>query len=289
MTRPIEPGSSIGIVGAGIIGISAAFVLAERGYRMTLFDRDEPASSGPSRGNAGHIAAQGIFPLASPGIAVKGMGMMRDPDGALKIPPAYRHRIAPWLWAFWRTSYGPAQERAIAALTGLARGALDETGQLWERAGIAHLLTRQPSLYLYDSDASFHLDRAHWQQRIDTGFASEPLDAAAIRAREPALAPIFPRGWLSHDYGHVTDPHEVAKALFEAARARGVTFVKTAVSSLEAREDGAAVVIDSTRQRFDALLVSAGVWSKPLATSLGEKLPVEAERGYNLSFTGRPA
>lgn len=286
MPQPLPPESSVAIVGAGIIGISAAFVLAERGYRVTLFDRDGPAQSGPSRGNAGHIAAQGIFPLASPGIAAKGIGMLRDPDGPLKIPRRYARQIAPWLWAFWRTSYGAAQETAVSALTGLARGAFDETGTLWARAGIAHLLTRQPALYLYDSDASYHLDRGHWQRRIDSGFASTPLDEKAIRELEPALAPIFPRGWLSHDYGHVTDPFEVATALFEKTRGRGVQFVQAKVDALEAREDGAALVIDGVRQRFDAVLVSAGAWSRPLAASVGEKLPVEAERGYNLSFAG---
>lgn len=287
MTQPLHANAQIAIVGAGIIGVSAAFVLAERGYRVTLFDRDAPASSGPSRGNAGHISAQGIFPLASPGIAARGIGMLRDPDGALKIPPRYARQIAPWLWAFWRTSYGEAQERAIAALTDLARGAYDETATLWARSGMSPLLTKQPCLYLYDSDTSFHLDRDHWQRRIDSGFASTPLDAKAIRDLEPGLAPVFPRAWMSHDYGYVSDPFEVATAMFEAGRARGVQYAKAEVAAIEAREDGAALFIDGARQRFDAVLVAAGAWSRQLAASVGEKLPVEAERGYNLSFAGR--
>jgi D-amino-acid dehydrogenase len=48
--------------------------------------------------------------------------------------------------------------------------------------------------------------------------------------------------------------------------------------------EGTTIVADGKRQPFDAVLVTAGVWSKPLAASVGESLPVEAERGYNVTF-----
>ena len=88
-TAPVPSGSHIAVVGAGIIGSSAAFALRERGYLVTLFDREEPGRTGPSFGNAGHIAGDGIFPLASPGIGLRGIRMLMDPQGPLKIPPAY--------------------------------------------------------------------------------------------------------------------------------------------------------------------------------------------------------
>lgn len=280
MTAPLAQGASIAVVGAGIVGVSAAFVLAERGYRVTLFDRDDPGRTGPSFGNAGHIAAQGIFPLASPGIGLRGMGMLLDRQAPLKIPPAYRLSIAPWLWRFWRASYGAAQETAIAALTELSRGGLDETEALWARAGFARVLTRTPALYLYESEASYRLEQPHWQHRTRAGFASTPLDAAAIRELEPQLAPLFPRGVLSHDYGHVTDPFEVVSLMFAAARERGVVFVRKKVDALVQ----GGIVVEGAERLFDAVLVTAGAWSRGLAASIGEPLPVEAERGYNLTY-----
>ena len=283
---PVPAGASIAIVGAGIVGLSCAFVLAERGYAVTLIERDEPGRSGPSFGNAGQIAAQGIHPLASPGIGLRGLRMLANRDAPLKIPVSYMPEIAPWLWRFWRTSHGEAQARAISALSPLAQGGLDETEALWRRAGFAELLTRQPCIYLYDSEASFNISRAHWNEKIRRGFKSTPLDASAIRELEPSLAPIFPRAWLSHDYGHVTDPYEIVNRMTAAALERGVTLERAEVRSLQAAEGGATVATEAGERRFDAVMVSAGVWSKPLAASLGENLPVEAERGYNLSFAG---
>jgi D-amino-acid dehydrogenase len=283
---PLPPGSRIAVIGAGIIGSSAAFALRERGYEVTLFDRDEPGRTGPSFGNAGHIAGQGIFPLATPGIGLKGMRMLLDPDAPLKIPPAYAAQISPWLWAFWRSSYGAAQEASIKALTMIAQGTLDETERLWTRAGFAQLLTRQPALYLYDTEVSYQLDQPHWQERVRLGFSSSPVDAPAIRELEPALAPIFPRGMLSHDYGHVTDPFEIISAMFRAGQERGVGYERAKVDAVRDDASGAVIVIDGAERKFDAVLISAGAWSKPLAASLGENLPVEAERGYNLTYAG---
>ena len=48
--------SKIGIVGAGIQGISNALFLQKKGFNVTLFDRDEPGSPAASYGNAGHFS-----------------------------------------------------------------------------------------------------------------------------------------------------------------------------------------------------------------------------------------
>ncbi|HQZ13198.1 MAG TPA: FAD-binding oxidoreductase [Devosia sp.] len=284
-TAPLPAGAHIAIVGAGIIGTSAAFSLRQRGYAVTLFDRAEAGRTGPSFGNAGHLAADGIFPLASPGIGLRGLKMLLTGKGPLKVPKSYLPTLTPWLWRFWRTSFGEAQEQAIAALTQMATGTLAETEALWGRAGMANLLTRKPLLQLYDTEASYQMDLPNWHRLASAGFGSTPLDAAAIRDLEPALAPIFPRGMLSHEYGRVTDPFEVVTAMFNAAVAAGVVYERAMVDAIRHDgEDRAGVVVGGKERTFDAVLVTAGSWAKDLATSIEDNLPVEAERGYNFTY-----
>lgn len=287
--KPLAQGSTIAVIGGGIIGTSAAYVLNERGYRVTLYDRAEPGRTGPSFGNAGHVVGSGIFPLAEPGIALTGLRMLADPEGALKVPPAYLGKITPWLWRFWRASYGDAYERGIQALIGMNRGAVGDTEALWGRAGVGHMLKRAPALYLYESEASWNASRSHWKRRIAEGFASHFVDGAAIRELEPHLAPIFPRGVLSDDWAIVTDPFEVVTGLFEAGLARGITHQRVEVTAVAPAGEGVELVADGRATPFDAALIAAGVWSRPLADGLDEHLPVEAERGYNLTFPGRQA
>jgi D-amino-acid dehydrogenase len=87
--RPLPRGSSVAVIGAGIIGTSAAYALCERGYKVTLYDRAQPGLSGPSWGNAGHVVGSGIFPLGEPG--PHGSGASGNRAGARPMSAAWRH------------------------------------------------------------------------------------------------------------------------------------------------------------------------------------------------------
>ena len=283
-TLPVPLGFSLAIAGAGIIGASAAFVLAERGYRVTLIDRDEPGLSGPSWGNAGHVVGSGIFPLAEPGIGFTGMKMLADPDAPLKVPAEYLPAIMPWLWRFWRASYGDAYETALKALISFNRAAVEESIALFQRAGMPERIRHDPALYLYESEASYSAALPHWKKRQQVDLHSTHVDANEIARLEPDLAPIFVRGVISHEWAIVTDPYEVVQGYVEAARERGVTIERGRVEAVTGRSGGVSVTIGGEARAFDAALIAAGVWSRELAQGLGELLPVEAERGYNLTY-----
>ncbi|MGI9502258.1 MAG: FAD-dependent oxidoreductase, partial [Geminicoccaceae bacterium] len=83
-SRPAD----ITVIGAGVIGVSAALALQTRGYDTTLLDR-KGVAAGASFGNAGAFAFSDIVPLATPGIMRSAPKWLLDPLGPLSIPPSY--------------------------------------------------------------------------------------------------------------------------------------------------------------------------------------------------------
>ena len=89
------------VIGAGVVGLSAAIAAQGRGLSVAVLDKTGPAA-GASAGNAGAFAFTDILPLASPGILRKAPKWLLDPLGPLSVPPAYALKIAPWMFRFWR-------------------------------------------------------------------------------------------------------------------------------------------------------------------------------------------
>ena len=100
------------VIGAGIVGVCAAWQLLRRGADVTLIDRDEPGL-GCSYGNAGALSFGSVAPLAMPGVMRDALGMLLDPAAPLRIPLHYLPKAAPWTAnatataqrAFLRTSH----------------------------------------------------------------------------------------------------------------------------------------------------------------------------------------
>src|SRR3954464_2984323 len=103
-----DAASDVVVIGAGVIGLACAFRLAREGRRVLLLDRDQPGM-GASFGNAGHIATEQVFPLASPAVVRGGFRYLLDSESPLRIRPAYLFALLPWMarfvWASRRSSF----------------------------------------------------------------------------------------------------------------------------------------------------------------------------------------
>lgn len=279
---------SVAVVGAGIIGVTAAFELACRGYEVSLFDSDKPGEAGPSKGNAGHIAAGDISPVSGPGIAWTGLKMLTHRNGALKIGVRHLPKLAPWLWQFRNAGKGKKFETATSAITRLGAGSVNATEQLFIKAGIGGLLKRTPALYVYESKKSYDASMESWELKQKAGREYTRLSSDEVLKLEPGLLRTVAGGVLAHDWAVVSDPLDVVKGIHSAATSKGVRFHRTSVTSLSC--DAAGVVLSTCNgaHQFDMVVIAAGLASRGFAESLGEKLPLESEGGYNLTY-GTPA
>jgi D-amino-acid dehydrogenase len=114
----------------------------------------------------------------------------------------------------------------------------------------------------------------------------EVLDAAGIRSLVPQLAPAYVRGVHVLDQGYVTNPERLVKSLAARFQKDGGTILQRKVTGIETDVGGARkLVTASGRIPVETLVVCAGVHSGEITEQLGEPVPIEAERGYHVTYS----
>jgi D-amino-acid dehydrogenase len=145
---------------------------------------------------------------------------------------------------------------------------------------------RSGYLVAYDSEKSYQGDALAWRLRRDRGVKTAMLDAAGIRSLVPQLAPAYVRGVHVLDQGFVTNPERVVKALAARFQRDGGVILERKVLDIEKGEGGVtAIVTDAGLFPVETLVICAGVHSGELTAKLGEPVPIEAERGYHVTYS----
>ncbi len=272
------------IVGAGIIGLACAQKLQAAGRRVTVIERGEIAG-GASFGNAGALAFSDILPLAAAGKLRKVPKWLLDPLGPLSIPPSYFLTILPWLIRFWRAGWPDRIRHSIAAQCAMMRLATDEMATMVAASGLDAMLRRDGSLELYNSEAELAAAAAGWRARAEHGIGFEHVRGTRLEELQPGLAPGLTVGTFVPQWQTVSDPYLFATALADHLRGRGVQFRSAQVIALAPQAEGVSLhLADGQSVQARAAVVAAGAWSRRLATPLGDRIPLETERGYNTTL-----
>lgn len=277
-------GTNVIVIGAGIVGMATGLALRLRGVDVTVVDR-QPPGLGTSFGNAGTFATYEVMPIATPGIFARVPGMLLDPSGPLAIRWQYLPRLMPWLMRFVAAST-PGRvaglARDIAALTALAD---DSYRPLFEAAGAEPLLRRQGALYVFTEASEADVRRMAEEYRA-FGVNAQNLSRGELTEMEPRLSPDCRAGLLYPDAFHTVEPLALTRSFAEAFARLGGTLLQAPVAGIEA--DGSrgatAVLEDGRRLAGRYVVLAAGAWSKPLARQIGDRVPLDTERGYHLVF-----
>ena len=221
------------VIGAGVIGLASAFRLASDGHRVLLLDRDPPApGSGASFGNAGHIATEQIFPLASIEVVRGALRYLLDAQSPLRIRPAYLLSIVPWLLRFAWAARPSAFERGVNGLAALQKTAREDWVGLLHDAHASHLMHMNGHLVLVESPRSLAAARKEIARLAAFGIETEWLSAAATKEIAPEITANIEGAWKFNGTGHVDDPRAVCKALHDAFLGAGGQFVQTKVATI---------------------------------------------------------
>lgn len=275
--------SHITIIGAGIVGISTAAFLQRAGHKVTVIDRVAPGD-GCSFGNAGGIAFAEVTPTIHPRVLLKIPGWLIDPLGPLTIRWSYLPKALPWFLAAGRNALPGRVRKITQARAALGLRAVSDFETLLGEAGSTDLLVKKDTLRLYDTHAQYQAEESDRAAKREHGYEVKKLSPGEIAEIEPDIAKDFACGAFHGGWYYVRNPNKVVTSIAEHVVRQGGEILQDEV--LEARQDGAratALVLKSHGERpLDRLIICAGAYSKFFASAFGDKVLLEAERGYHM-------
>src|SRR5579864_8574165 len=194
------------VLGAGMVGVSAALHLQQRGRDVILVDRHEQAGEETSYGNAGLIECASVFPYMFP------RDVSQILQYALNRSPAVRYRMSdladflPWILRYYLASSPEKARHSAMSVLPLIQQSLLEHEALMAEAGAEELLRRSGWLKLFRSETSLANAARDAERAAQFGVPSEVLDAKSIAAREPHLTGDFAGAVYFPTPGFIADP-----------------------------------------------------------------------------------
>ncbi|MDN3919433.1 D-amino acid dehydrogenase [Roseateles violae] len=276
------------VIGGGVVGLTTAWSLAERGHAVTLVEREAEVATGASRANGGQLSYRYVSPLADEGVPLKALRWLLDPDGPLRFKPEFSLHQWSWLFAFLRACRGPVNQRMTARLLELGAYSQAAFGKLNEAARLECISLRTPGkLVVYRKPAEFARVAAKLQRR-PAGGPERALSHDECVALEPALESTEATlaGGIFTEGEAVADCYklclQLAKALREHGNFRG--FVTAEAQGFVQRQ-GRVVALKSSAGEIaaDEFVIAAGLQSRALAQTAGIELPIYPLKGYSLT------
>lgn len=274
----------IAIIGAGVVGVTTAYMLAKSGHQVSVFDREPRAAMESSFANGGQLSYGFASPMGTPGLLAKMPGILMGSDPAFRMPSALSFDFFKWSAQFLTHCRSKQSKQDAAALAALARQSGDVFAQILSDVSFDFGHRKADKLVLLQREKDLHQAEAS-----SNGTHREVLSWQACLEREPAL-----NGYTANAAGGVwIEGDEVGDAarfteqmVVHCERTFGVRFSFNAdVTDVSGVRDGQRqlTLASGDEQVFDAIVICTGVAGTQLLRGLDVRLPIYPVMGYSLT------
>jgi len=279
----MEKKLKVGIVGAGIQGISNALFLQKKGFEVTIFDKDEPGSPAASYGNAGHFSPYACVLMNRPDVLTDVPAMLLSSTGPLALKWNYVPKMIPWFLKFIRNCTTKRMMHTAKNMHQILDLALPAYDELFDEIDLEGLVEKKGILYIWN-DQSLKSRDLEIRVRNELGVDQQVVTPKEIHDLEPHLKPFY-HGGVYYQYGrHARNPKRILLKLFDLFLKKGGKFLKINVQDINFDNEKPVIKTEVQRFIFDKLVIACGAFSKRLTDNLDEKIPLDTERGYHVHF-----
>ena len=274
---------NIAVVGAGIVGICSAYFLKKSGFNVTLIDREDPGTM-TSFGHACSFADYANVPVNYPGLIWDIPKMLLRKDGPLAVDFFYILKNLPWAFSFLQNCKKEKVDEIASSLTNLLKHSQLSYDEIFKDINVQEYISHEENLYLFDTKKSFEDYEYANVIRKNNKVKVRNLTKDEVKELEPNIANVYYAGQIFTGSRHTTNPLAISTKIFEKFLELGGTYIKQNVKNLIQKENFIELSLDNKKIIFDKIIISAGAWSNQIANMLGDKFPLDTERGYHILF-----
>ena len=278
--------SSIGVIGAGIQGVCISLCLIKKGFEVTLIDREDPGKESASYGNAGHFSPYASVPINRPDLLVDVPTMLLSSTGPLALKWNYVPKMIPWFIKFIKNCSKKNMLHTTKYMHQILDLALPAYDELFEDINVSELVESKGIIYFW-TNKDLKSRELEINMRKELGVKQQLLTPHEIHDLEPHIKQIYHGGVLYPNARHTRNPKKVLLKLFDLFIKKGGHFEKQNVQSISFTTDNKPVIKTNLNfYNFDKAVIACGAFSKKITDQLGEKIPLDTERGYHVHFKG---
>ncbi len=282
------------VMGAGIIGVSTAWHLAQQGHDVTVVDRQGGAAMETSFANAAQISVSYCEPWANPQAPAKLLKWMFRNDAPLLFRPRPDWRQWRWGLQFLGQCTDAAFRRNVEQLVALGAYSHEALKEIVQGTGIEYNRLERGIAHYYTDQQAFDSAAEAAALMRDFGVNRRVVSRSELFQIEPAYR-LFADQIVGGTYtasDESGDARVFTQALAQRCETAGVRFVYDHdIVRLEKAGDAMASVRlrkrDSGEQlswQADAFVVACGSWSAPLLRTAGVDLSIYPGKGYSATF-----
>ena len=277
---------TIAIIGGGITGVTTAYVLAKRGFDVTLFERHRYAAMETSFANGGQLSASNAEVWTHWSTILKGLKWMLKSDAPLLVNPTPSWHKLSWFAEFIASI--PDYERNTVETARMAVAARQHLFAWAAEEGIDFDHKREGILHIYRDKKGFDHAGKVSELLAKGGLPRRAVTPSEMKAIEPTLAGSYYGGYFTES-DSTGDIHKFTNGLAAAAARLGVrTLYGQDVKTVQSNGQQAVVTVAQEEaapsvHTFDGVVVCAGVASRDFAAQLGDRVNIYPVKGYSIT------
>lgn len=278
---PMENRKDVLVLGAGIVGLSVAVQLAQKGLKVRVVDKGE-AGYGCSYGNAGWMTPCFAMPLPRPGLFFKSIKWLLDPESPFYIKPSLNPLLFQWLLNFTANMNQKKMEDSIEVLTLASVESLKFYENLAQEYPEMNF-EKKGLLMVSANEEGYKGAVEEMELMAQHGVAGRAMNYEEIRAFEPSLKKPLRGGVYFPNEAHA-EPLVTVQALKKKLLALGGEFLpNTEVFGFE-MAGGKITQVETTRGNLsaDLIVLALGTWSRQMSNDLNVNIPILGGKGYSL-------